>query len=575
MYKYKIITKYLFRKLAPLFAASSVMLCVAMMIVVMSVMGGFLNLLKDSLKSATGDIVISVPHNVTGFSGYEQIIDELHKNPKILQATPIVQSLGLCSLKNHHVPVKVRGIIPSQYAKVTNYQSTLHWPPKDPEDKKTWLDGFHPADKSYLQRTMNEHFNKKYATNLHKKMPPTTPNGKAIPSAVMGIYVSNFHVKDQNGKLNFRNSIVQDPENRRISINIIPFSKSGMPASPTAKQFNVVNEIKTGSHEADKLNVYVDFHTLQKMLLMDPYTPVPKDPNQDDGFDDEDQTPIKKISGRVHEILVKAAPNTTTAQLKKIAQETLIKIKSKNSRDGTHYESSLVVQTWEEQNRLQLGAVQNEVSMLSFLIGFMSIVAVFMVALTFYMIVLNKTKDMGILRAIGASQFGIINIFLAYGLAIGILGSIAGLALGYGVVTNLNPIQHWLANDLGVSAAYAGTIIAAFALAFITTIAIGSSKGNYIKWLKRTTLTLIPIAIIICYFILNANDGEIAYNLNQQISFVMWDPRVYVFDKIPDTVDTNKAIIVAIGGILSGLFGAVIPAIIASLKDPVEALRYE
>jgi len=64
-----------------------------------------------------------------------------------------------------------------------------------------------------------------------------------------------------------------------------------------------------------------------------------------------------------------------------------------------------------------------------------------MVATTFYMIVLEKTRDIGVLRAIGASRGGIMGLFVGYGLAIGVVGSLLGLAIAVAIVTNLNEIQ--------------------------------------------------------------------------------------------------------------------------------------
>ena len=50
MYKLLLIFKYLRRKLVPLFAAAAVTLCTALMIVVISIMGGFLQQWRDSAK---------------------------------------------------------------------------------------------------------------------------------------------------------------------------------------------------------------------------------------------------------------------------------------------------------------------------------------------------------------------------------------------------------------------------------------------------------------------------------------------------------------------------------------------
>jgi lipoprotein-releasing system permease protein len=60
------------------------------------------------------------------------------------------------------------------------------------------------------------------------------------------------------------------------------------------------------------------------------------------------------------------------------------------------------------------------------------------------MIVLQKTRDIGIIKAIGGSSGGVALIFIAYGAAVGIVGSTLGTVLGYYFVRYINPVQDWL-----------------------------------------------------------------------------------------------------------------------------------
>ena len=65
------------------------------------------------------------------------------------------------------------------------------------------------------------------------------------------------------------------------------------------------------------------------------------------------------------------------------------------------------------------------------------------------MIVVEKTRDIGILKSLGASGFGVMQIFLFYGLALGLLGSGFGLVLGILIVRNINVIARWLSQIMG------------------------------------------------------------------------------------------------------------------------------
>ena len=108
MYKLLLIFKYLGRKLAPLFAALAVTLCTAMVIIVISVMGGFLELMRDATKKLTGEVTISA--DLSGFPYHEQLLTELRKLPQVGAATTIIRSYGLINLHNRVKTVEVMGI---------------------------------------------------------------------------------------------------------------------------------------------------------------------------------------------------------------------------------------------------------------------------------------------------------------------------------------------------------------------------------------------------------------------------------------------------------------------------------
>ena len=57
---------------------------------------------------------------------------------------------------------------------------------------------------------------------------------------------------------------------------------------------------------------------------------------------------------------------------------------------------------------------------------------------------MEKTRDIGVLKALGASSAGVQSIFLGYGLALGIVGSGVGMISGLLFVWNINWIESWL-----------------------------------------------------------------------------------------------------------------------------------
>ena len=81
--------------------------------------------------------------------------------------------------------------------------------------------------------------------------------------------------------------------------------------------------------------------------------------------------------------------------------------------------------------------------------GLMSLVVV-VIFLIFYMIVRDKTRDIGIIKAVGGSELGVLAIFLMYGLFIGVVGGALGLVSGIEFVTHTNEIHEWIYHVSGV-----------------------------------------------------------------------------------------------------------------------------
>jgi len=74
----------------------------------------------------------------------------------------------------------------------------------------------------------------------------------------------------------------------------------------------------------------------------------------------------------------------------------------------------------------------------------------------------------------------------------------------------------------------------------------------------------------------------IVHNINQLhtwmgkvLHFQMWNPEVYAFDTIPNTMDPKEVTVILTVALISAVFGALLPAARAARMHPVEALRWE
>jgi lipoprotein-releasing system permease protein len=69
--------------------------------------------------------------------------------------------------------------------------------------------------------------------------------------------------------------------------------------------------------------------------------------------------------------------------------------------------------------------------------------------------------------------------------------------------------------------------------------------------------------------------NPIEYGISTLFGLKIWKSSVYVFSKIPNQMDVNSAVWIAIAAIIAAAIGALIPAVAASRMRPVKLLRYE
>ncbi len=87
---------------------------------------------------------------------------------------------------------------------------------------------------------------------------------------------------------------------------------------------------------------------------------------------------------------------------------------------------------WGELNRSLFSALQMEKVVMAVILGFIVLVASFIIVATLIMLVLEKTKEIAVLKSMGAGVPSVMKIFVAEGVIIGAVGTAFGLILGYG-----------------------------------------------------------------------------------------------------------------------------------------------
>jgi lipoprotein-releasing system permease protein len=166
---------------------------------------------------------------------------------------------------------------------------------------------------------------------------------------------------------------------------------------------------------------------------------------------------------------------------------------------------SLIIGTWEEKNGTLLAAVRSEKAMIVIILFFIIGIAAGSILGILYMMVIEKTRDIGILRSMGLSGRRVVGVFVGCGAILGLIGSSAGWALGMTIVNNINAIKNWLAGppfrvEVFSEKIYrfkeipvkidgnwiAGTVVVAFCLAVIAGVipALTAARLDPVRCLK-------------------------------------------------------------------------------------------
>jgi lipoprotein-releasing system permease protein len=177
---------------------------------------------------------------------------------------------------------------------------------------------------------------------------------------------------------------------------------------PKMKRFRVVGIFHSGMYDFDSKFAYISIESAQKFLNMD---------------------------SRVTGIEVKS---NNIYQVKEIGKEIRRKL-------GFPFWTK----DWMEMNRNLFSALRLEKIIMFIILVLIVVVAAFNIISTLIMVVMEKHKDIAILKSMGASSMGILKIFIIEGGVIGVVGTALGTIVGLGMAYNLDKIVAFLENLFG------------------------------------------------------------------------------------------------------------------------------
>jgi lipoprotein-releasing system permease protein len=412
MYKYLLCWRYLKTRYIALASIISVMLGVATMIVVNSVMAGFAEKMRDRLHGVLADVVVEST-SLDGFYNADEVMARVSQiaGDQVLAQTPTMETPGILHYRfpNGQVstrPVDIIGVNPKERAKTGDFGEFLvddrNQPIPPSLEVSNELRQKSPVGEilTEMPEDPKDPIERQMQEELKRQLEEQSPRHGTI----LGYALATHH----RGK-NLPDLFVAPPGTK---VGLL-FPKAGRSRAEGGwDTFTVVGYFKSGMSEYDSTHVYVPLDRLQEQRLL-------KDANG---------------RGAVNQIQIKVKRDVPLTALADKLQFSLDRLDPGFFR----------VYTWEQKQGPLLGAVAIEQGILNILLFFIIAVAGFGILAIFSMIVVEKTRDIGVMKALGASTAGIRGIFLGYGLLLGTVGSGVGMAIGLVFVRYINEIERAL-----------------------------------------------------------------------------------------------------------------------------------
>jgi len=417
VYKWLLCWRYLRHRYIALASVVSVMLGVATMIVVNSVMAGFSDKMRDRLHGVLADVIVE-SHDLDGFWNHEEVMARIKDTAgdDVVAMAPTMEAIGILKWTVNGHPftrqVQIIGVRPEERARTGDFAEFLYDSKetanaKDPKDRVNMPPSFAITEKARRNRPAGRMLDEEPDGSPFKEVFEAHINQEvADHGAIIGFALGHLHIKNED--------IAIAPPGTKVGL---VFPVSGTKPKPGYDDFTVVGYFKSGMSEYDSSHVYVPLERLQAMRMLG------------DG----------EGKGAVNQIQVRTRPGVDLDAVAQRLQDALETLRPMYFR----------VSTWEQKQGPLLAAVAVEQSILNILLFFIIAVAGFGILAIFSMIVVEKTRDIGVLKALGASTSGVRQIFLGYGLSLGLVGSGVGMVGGLLFVWKINEIEGWLSQVTG------------------------------------------------------------------------------------------------------------------------------
>ncbi|HEY4166013.1 MAG TPA: FtsX-like permease family protein, partial [Reyranella sp.] len=206
-----------------------------------------------------------------------------------------------------------------------------------------------------------------------------------------------------------------------------PFGKT-----PQVRSFPVNVIFNLGMVEFDSLYVYMPMQQAQTYfrLYQDVLKPGVAPPGPDATDDEIDAAYTRQYQATAVEVFIDDPDNVAVMR----------------DRITKQVDRPLILYDWEQRNETFFSALQVERVVMFTILSMIIVVAAFNIISSLIMLVKDKGSDIAILRTMGATRGSIMRIFSMTGTAIGVAGTVLGLALGLLIASNAETLRAFISN---------------------------------------------------------------------------------------------------------------------------------
>ncbi len=393
---------------------------------VLSVMGGFSGDLKTKILQTNAHVVVDDPSG--DMESWRSVIKKVKSVDGVVAAAPIVQGEMMMNARSNNHAIMLKGIDVESFKEVSNVLSKLE------SGDERFLE--HPEQlfkqiNAKRKKLFGEDEDEKDSDSEAKKgaavasehaiPPPSLPRERVLPALIVGRELSRSLRLYEGAEVNIISPLGDIGPTGRI---------------PKSRPFRIGGVFFSGMYEFDSLYVYTSLEAAQKFM---------------------------RKGSRISEIHLTVADPDRADRTAVAVQEAL--------------GEKLRARSWGELNASLFSALKLEKIMMFIFLCFAILVSSFCIIATLTMLVLEKGAEVSTLMTLGANPSDIRAVFRFEGLLIGIVGTVTGLLLGFGLCMALSTIglkidpEVWYLEKLPVNISYLEFVFVGAASLIITQLA--------------------------------------------------------------------------------------------------------